>query len=225
MDGRYAVENIRGFSFFTCSHNRCVLHSLSFTLAEFYWQWIPERCSTIWILSVSAIIRRPAAGLLAWAFCRALLLNFWTFLYTHTWSSKKKKKKNQLTKNPKLLIGWHFRPGPCGNNDKPEGRWIKASNQQDRFQTSELFLMRVMSSVRTWMTAKAELSFDIPEKNLTVLHYFWEADFVWSFGIITCDQGKSWHLPPSLDTFSPAPLLAFWYCKSHELWPRCFVRI
>lgn len=138
-------------------------------------------------------------------FLSSTLVKLLNLLHPYLVKQKKKKKKSADK-------GWHFRPRPCGNNDKPGGRWIKASNQQDRFQTSELFLIYVMSSVWMWMTAKAELSFDIPKKNLTVLHYFWEADFVWSFDIITCDRPNSWHLPPSLYTFSPVPLLAFSYC-------------
>lgn len=97
MDGRYAVENIRGFSFFHVQ-----LQSLRFSLIAFYWLWIPECCSTIWILSVSAIIRRPAAGLLAWAFCRALLLNFWTFCTPIPGQAKKKTKKKTADKEPQI---------------------------------------------------------------------------------------------------------------------------
>lgn len=100
-------------------------------------------------------------------------------LFVHPYLVKQKKKKNQLTKNPKLLIGWHFRPRPCGNNDKPEERWIKASNQQDRFQTSELFLICVMSSVWMWMTAKAELSFDIPKRTWRYLTVGWFCLKLW----------------------------------------------
>ena len=43
-------------------------------------QWIPGPRQAIWTLSVSAVVRWPAGGLLAGAFCRPLLLNSWTFL-------------------------------------------------------------------------------------------------------------------------------------------------
>lgn len=48
----------------------CCVFIGSFSLA----QWIPLHCSTIWILSASALIRRPAAGLLAWAFLSTTLV-------------------------------------------------------------------------------------------------------------------------------------------------------
>lgn len=62
-------------------------------------QWILIHCSDIWILSASALIRRPSAGLLAWTLCRPLLLNFWTFLWTRTWPRKKKIYSWQRTSN------------------------------------------------------------------------------------------------------------------------------
>lgn len=77
--------------FFPCSRTvaitflTCCTFIGSFSLA----QWILTHCSNIWRLSASALIRRPSAGLLVWTLCRPLLLNFWTFLWTHTWPSKK----------------------------------------------------------------------------------------------------------------------------------------
>lgn len=73
---RTAETHLRTFmGFCPCSRTVAITRFLtcrifigSFSLA----QWIPLHCSTIW--TASALIRRPAAGLLAWAFLSTTLV-------------------------------------------------------------------------------------------------------------------------------------------------------
>lgn len=157
--------------FCLCSHTVEITQFLTcctfigpFSLA----QWILIHCSDIWILSASALMRRPSAGLLAWTLCRPLLLNFWTFLWTHTWPSKR---NIQLTKDLRLPIGQHSRPRPCGNRDKTveDGSKLPTNRTGSRHK---FFLICAMSSIWMCITTQADLKLRSIGYRFTILPLF-----------------------------------------------------
>lgn len=105
--------------------------------------------------------------------CRALLLNFWTFLWTYTWPGKR---NIQLTKDLKLLIGQHSQRGPCGNHDK----LVEDGSKRPTSRTD--------SRHKLFFNMCYELYMDVPEykSRLEATVYLLQVDntaFVWRFSI------------------------------------------
>lgn len=170
MDGRYALENIHGFlSLFTCSCSRTVFWRAAFSLGHFH--WLDE---SVYIAPpFGHCQRQPSYGdqlRVYWPgfFCRPLLLNFWTFLCTHTWPCKKytADKGPQIADRPTVCS-----PGPCGNDDKPveDGSKLPMNRTDSRHKLS---LICVMSSIWMCITTKADWKCQPICYRLTILPLF-----------------------------------------------------